>query len=162
MIRRPPRSTLFPYTTLFRSIKPGDILTHIDGILIDTPSRLRSEEHTSELQSRGLISYAVFCLKKTKRATPRSRPGRYTGSVLSSRSRTGSRPRGVRDYRARALRLVERSRKFFFFFLMMGRPPSSPLFPSTTLSRSQVARGALRGAIRQMRGVVARLPLPEH
>src|ERR1043165_10061510 len=65
MIRRPPRSTLFPYTTLFRSRR-------VIAIEIEMPDRRRarrlhpdrSEEHTSELQSRGLISYAVFCLKK--------------------------------------------------------------------------------------------------
>src|SRR2546430_16867255 len=70
MIRRPPRSTLFPYTTLFRSRahavaraarrgrRPGD----------GSPparDRLRSEEHTSEL-SHSQISYSVFCLKKKK------------------------------------------------------------------------------------------------
>ena len=79
MIRRPPRSTLFPYTTLFRSAIIGGIgrfngqsvmvVGHEKGN--DTQSRIkhnfgRSEEHTSELQSRGLISYAVFCLKKKK------------------------------------------------------------------------------------------------
>src|SRR5216110_3705423 len=71
MIRRPPRSTqahtLFPYTTLFRSARhrrparrrrPGT-----------RPPAPRSEEHTSELQSRELISYAVFCLKKKKKKT---------------------------------------------------------------------------------------------
>src|SRR3546814_1109562 len=74
MIRRPPRSTrtdtLFPYTTLFRS-------WHLDGWFLQdfhvfSPNffrrlclrRLRSEEHTSELQSLMRISYAVFCLKK--------------------------------------------------------------------------------------------------
>src|SRR5216110_3675871 len=70
MIRRPPRSTqahtLFPYTTLFRS---HVLWTHRrdrplgDAVL---PGNVRSEEHTSELQSRELISYAVFCLKKKK------------------------------------------------------------------------------------------------
>src|ERR1044071_7132535 len=66
MIRRPPRSTLFPYTTLFRSICPVPKL----GIqMTKQPARgrfpcPRSEEHTSELQSRVDISYAVFCLKK--------------------------------------------------------------------------------------------------
>src|SRR5213596_3911428 len=68
MIRRPPRSTqdrtLFPYTTLFRSVvvaeRPGQ--HHEAGAR--NPDR--SEEHTSELQSHGLISYAVFCLKKIK------------------------------------------------------------------------------------------------
>src|SRR3546814_14608382 len=84
MIRRPPRSTrtdtLFPYTTLFRSGGGGDggggggggggagVL--IGGPLVlppqapSTAQAVRSEEHTSELQSLMRISYAVFCLKK--------------------------------------------------------------------------------------------------
>src|SRR2546429_3718134 len=65
MIRRPPRSTLFPYTTLFRS----QALARRYRFPLDAPwSKLpkkRSEEHTSELQS-SQISYAVFCLKKKK------------------------------------------------------------------------------------------------
>src|SRR3546814_9518802 len=80
MIRRPPRSTrtdtLFPYTTLFRS-GFGGIATQlgdngvlgaiINAVRSDTDSNiLRSEEHTSELQSLMRISYAVFCLKKKK------------------------------------------------------------------------------------------------
>src|SRR3546814_6805099 len=98
MIRRPPRSTrtdtLFPYTTLFRSIlQESDI--QIRGFKLRLPlevqfvftanpedytnrgsivtplkdrieSQIRSEEHTSELQSLMRISYAVFCLKKKK------------------------------------------------------------------------------------------------
>src|SRR2546421_6962264 len=81
MIRRPPRSTLFPYTTLFRSA--GDPVVHVQhGIgryrgLVDLDLGEgaaefllleyadRSEEHTSEL-SHDQISYAVFCLKKKK------------------------------------------------------------------------------------------------
>src|SRR3546814_3594500 len=91
MIRRPPRSTrtdtLFPYTTLFRSrigrLPPvPDFVEHGHGRLpvrgADTRGRdprrlshgqlrkMRSEEHTSELQSLMRISYAVFCLKKKK------------------------------------------------------------------------------------------------
>src|ERR1043165_7891543 len=75
MIRRPPRSTLFPYTTLFRSRRhvraTGERV--VDGALRGCrarrrASRGRSEEHTSELQSRGLISYAVFCLNDTATA----------------------------------------------------------------------------------------------
>src|SRR3546814_9582570 len=82
MIRRPPRSTrtdtLFPYTTLFRSLRiietrrePPTHGTHPDrrrlplaiaGRVVDDQDR--SEEHTSELQSLMRISYAVFCLKK--------------------------------------------------------------------------------------------------
>src|ERR1044071_10355548 len=65
MMRRPPRSTLFPYTTLFRSLcfSSGDC-TGIGRLHLDRAVRGedRSEEHTSELQSRVDISYAVFCL----------------------------------------------------------------------------------------------------
>src|ERR1051326_9511391 len=64
MIRRPPRSTLFPYTTLFRSgrdTSPGRAAGRADG---GQDCGFRSEEHTSELQSHSFISYAVFCLKK--------------------------------------------------------------------------------------------------
>src|SRR3546814_9254093 len=97
MIRRPPRSTrtdtLFPYTTLFRSCdreKPRDE-THpgddgrackrfggeCDGRAAQpgeqhaSRARIRSEEHTSELQSLMRISYAVFCLKKKKKQEER-------------------------------------------------------------------------------------------
>src|SRR3546814_5796934 len=83
MIRRPPRSTrtdtLFPYTTLFRSCcilaTVAASFTNFSGLGIaprlarkqDGRSRwVRSEEHTSELQSLMRISYAVFCLKKKK------------------------------------------------------------------------------------------------
>src|SRR3546814_3657479 len=102
MIRRPPRSTrtdtLFPYTTLFRSVRQrgrekaqvreerpvlvgvrlpvdhaveprlvGGERRHRVGL--GSARVLRSEEHTSELQSLMRISYAVFCLKKKKQAT---------------------------------------------------------------------------------------------
>src|ERR1051325_9482063 len=65
MIRRPPRSTLFPYTTLFRSARSPEELIFVRDL--GEWHRLgadRSEEHTSELQSPYVISYAVFCLKK--------------------------------------------------------------------------------------------------
>src|SRR6266487_3687251 len=51
MIRRPPRSTLFPYTTLFRSRRPSAIRVNSNSKLPTAPSPPRSEEHTSELQS---------------------------------------------------------------------------------------------------------------
>src|SRR5438034_1954568 len=95
MIRHPSRSTLFPYTTLFRSASDGMSKLALEDHIVDilgfvaadlesaqTPReqvdkshgmsdgaglfrRLRSEEHTSEL-SHTVISYAVFCLKKKK------------------------------------------------------------------------------------------------
>src|SRR5207249_9319297 len=55
MIRRPPRSTLFPYTTLFRSFSPSLLPVKTQLLLADLCNNapgLRSEEHTSELQSR--------------------------------------------------------------------------------------------------------------
>src|SRR3546814_20763688 len=79
MIRRPPRSTrtdtLFPYTTLFRSktlirrrlaLMLGLARHRRATLQLARDGRLRSEEHTSELQSLMRISYAVFCLKKHK------------------------------------------------------------------------------------------------
>src|SRR5256885_17228569 len=79
MIRRPPRSTLFPYTTLFRSHRarvayPGDDQGH-DGEG-DRPARVRvdvrpmpEDRKSTRLNSSHLvISYAVFCLKKKKKA----------------------------------------------------------------------------------------------
>src|SRR3546814_8654933 len=80
MIRRPPRSTrtdtLFPYTTLFRSVGygftyQGSMVVRNDVTAGPLPKSddyfvHRSEEHTSELQSLMRISYAVFCLKKKK------------------------------------------------------------------------------------------------
>src|SRR5256885_8893334 len=66
MIRRPPRSTLFPYTTLFRSHpvpeRRGPYLRRLCGI-----ARPRQDRKSTRLNSSHLvISYAVFCLKKKK------------------------------------------------------------------------------------------------
>src|SRR2546430_8463475 len=70
MIRRPPRSTLFPYTTLFRSVKSG-ARQHsgyfIAGslILVGLMFLSRSEEHTSELQSQSNLVCRLLLEKKT-------------------------------------------------------------------------------------------------
>src|SRR3712207_7205287 len=88
MIRRPPRSTLFPYTTLFRSLptRPGlgteshDISFSKDGtraysaalsqgVVIDTTNPGRDRKSTRLNSSHANISYAVFCLKKKKITT---------------------------------------------------------------------------------------------
>src|SRR3989442_11261495 len=74
MIRRPPRSTLFPYTTLFRSQaeKPHSlpITGHPAGV--NAHFVLRSEEHTSELQSRPHLVCRLLLEKKKKKQKPPS------------------------------------------------------------------------------------------
>src|SRR5690348_18012442 len=75
MIRRPPRSTLFPYTTLFRSCS-GFEMSRQPGSWshfwpCSRPPWPRSEEHTSE-SSHPSISYAVFCLKKKNKQYPQN------------------------------------------------------------------------------------------
>src|SRR2546430_12844677 len=67
MIRRPPRSTLFPYTTLFRSKIPDwgrVLLSDTVGFIRDLPHR--SEEHTSELQSQSNLVCRLLLEKKKK------------------------------------------------------------------------------------------------
>src|SRR5690242_21088979 len=82
MIRRPPRSTLFPYTTLFRSLPPqwgrdmpGHSTDHagLEILPFDVCLRLlASDRKSTRLNSSHMsISYAVFCLKKKKRSTER-------------------------------------------------------------------------------------------
>src|SRR2546425_7906181 len=87
MIRRPPRSTLFPYTTLFRSLRAGADKVAVNTAAVRDPAlvtrladafgrqcvvaALRSEEHTSELQS---LAYLVcrLLLEKKKKCSNRS------------------------------------------------------------------------------------------
>src|SRR3712207_7553040 len=93
MIRRPPRSTLFPYTTLFRSLAAalpelefacglgtlsllaGDVVAEsllpVDGFLtVRAPGEPRSEEHTSELQSRQYLVCRLLLEKKNHLLAP--------------------------------------------------------------------------------------------
>src|SRR2546430_4679356 len=71
MIRRPPRSTLFPYTTLFRSKRDG--AWNVSSFLLQPTSflstglPLRSEEHTSELQSQSNLVCRLLLEKKKKK-----------------------------------------------------------------------------------------------
>src|SRR3712207_7778705 len=81
MIRRPPRSTLFPYTTLFRSpkdfaasIRPLSTSLKEDSITLDTKGAAAIVNGTDRKSTRlnsshANISYAVFCLKKNKQST---------------------------------------------------------------------------------------------
>src|SRR3712207_7444850 len=80
MIRRPPRSTLFPYTTLFRSWRDGGAVNAIDKarLVMDELAALHDEwqsrpDHRDRKSTRlnsshANISYAVFCLKKKKKS----------------------------------------------------------------------------------------------
>src|SRR2546429_5181583 len=87
MIRRPPRSTLFPYTTLFRSHDLQLICVHLLVVqhahsrVADRP-QVRSEEHTSELQSR--LHLVCRLLLEKKKETPD--PSTYMLSAIPSRS----------------------------------------------------------------------------
>src|SRR2546430_17422818 len=77
MIRRPPRSTLFPYTTLFRSLAPDPVRAgphrhrHLPAQGREEPGldRARSEEHTSELQSQSNLVCRLLLEKKKKTNT---------------------------------------------------------------------------------------------
>src|SRR2546430_4360766 len=77
MIRRPPRSTLFPYTTLFRSpsvrhqLPRASLTTRVGPHLLLVPDRVgrRSEEHTSELQSQSNVVCPLLLEKKKTRCT---------------------------------------------------------------------------------------------
>src|SRR3712207_7114490 len=89
MIRRPPRSTLFPYTTLFRSevARQADDRGGVERLLADRVERggaqrrgdqagkQRQDRKSTRLNSsHANISYAVFCLKKKRRSTQSGRP----------------------------------------------------------------------------------------
>src|SRR5258707_1466228 len=98
MIRRPPRSTLFPYTTLFRSAVGPDVLSgdpagvlahqqrHHAGDVLGLPQDIasvvallvRDRKSTRLNSSHANISYAVFCLKKKKKIATKSRHGLLT------------------------------------------------------------------------------------
>src|SRR5213075_2379250 len=99
---------------------------------------VRSEEHTSELQSRLVISYAVFCLKKKKKsiAPPTRSMLVDVGSIASSAPTS--------TLHSAELAIVNRI--VYIFFLMIRRPPRSTqqgtLFPYTTLFRSPGSRSA--------------------
>src|SRR5256885_11350155 len=94
MIRRPPRSTLFPYTTLFRSLAaledPGDLGSASDLALDLIDVRRLADRKSTRLNSSHLvISYAVFCLKKKNQHPPlplrrylRHRPARRESEHL--------------------------------------------------------------------------------
>src|SRR2546429_2648365 len=93
MIRRPPRSTLFPYTTLFRSTQgehnsAWEVMDAIKDDLSDCgwddPVVVEDRKSTRLNSSHGYISYAVFCLKKKKKASITHTP-RVTAKLSTNR-----------------------------------------------------------------------------
>src|SRR2546427_8755097 len=94
MIRRPPRSTLFPYTTLFRSAvylglrvaadAVGPELTHMVEVVFLEKDYFRSEEHTSELQSQSNLVCRLL-LEKKKETTQTQRHSSTRSSLTSER-----------------------------------------------------------------------------
>src|SRR5438105_11147712 len=98
MIRRPPRSTLFPYTTLFRSPDCGIACAEYlrDVIRYQTGGEIRSEEHTSELQSRvDLVCRLLLEKKKKKKKKQRNTKNNRTyidkrrQTIRANQARTG-------------------------------------------------------------------------
>src|SRR2546430_13281520 len=97
MIRRPPRSTLFPYTTLFRSPTTPKEMQQTFGRMVRSRIAMetgthspRSEEHTSELQSQSNLVCRLLLEKKKKSAPPASHVATYEslfGSVPRPRCR---------------------------------------------------------------------------
>src|SRR5213596_3263577 len=139
MIRRPPRSTqdrtLFPYTTLFRSTPSISLRDSSSQAKTLPPAGKRSEEHTSELQSHGLISYAVFCLKKKKNVQHLLSAALYAQELHQHDNNAVE----LTNDRVIAVCNIGAFTRRFFFFLMLAHPPVSTqdrtLFPYTTLFR---------------------------
>src|SRR6266571_4860113 len=136
MIRRPPRSTLFPYTTLFRSRWPwGRSRTRAAGC--GPPDPARSEEHTSELQSHVNLVCRLLLEKKKKQKTVDhfNKPEvNREAEIQAIIDLLLSRP-GVDLQRFAYMGHSYGAQWGFFFFLMIRRPPRSTLFPYTTLFR---------------------------
>src|ERR1022692_3543621 len=137
MIRRPPRSTLFPYTTLFRSnITTRRHPPHLNG----GPERcsyIRSEEHTSELQSPCNLVCRLL-LEKKNNDLAAGAAGSLTKDAAAPAMQAGGRRVAPRHREAAVQRGhdgVFPSGADLFFFLMIRRPPRSTLFPYTTLFR---------------------------
>src|SRR6266571_3644562 len=135
MIRRPPRSTLFPYTTLFRSWECcSPPISCIWRMSTQSP---RSEEHTSELQSHVNLVCRLLLEKKKKKKND-----------IYFIKKKKQKNKNINKYNIIYCLMFFIFFKFFFlslflyciysfffFFLMIRRPPRSTLFPYTTLFR---------------------------
>src|SRR6266571_1109890 len=142
MIPPPPRSPLFPYTTLFRSGPPsGERHCRAWQRHRSTGGQSRSEEHTSELQSHVNLVCRLLLEKKNYSSAQwsctRSSPSSTSPPTARWKTRLSSCARSRCFF---CSRLDEgRVRFHLFFFLLIRRPPRSTLFPYTTLFRSRPA-----------------------
>src|ERR1022692_965543 len=115
MIRRPPRSTLFPYTTLFRSAGWHTLLgkPEVKPVMVTVP---RSEEHTSELQSPCNLVCRLLLEKKNRNRAVSSRdfacPDAASATIACSDSARLNSPSGT----DRVCTTRPRGRSCFFFF----------------------------------------------
>src|SRR3989442_6408850 len=101
MIRRPPRSTLFPYTTLFRSLLSLRVpelgaTNHLQVFLACGVDLLRDRKSTRLNSSHVRISYAVFCLKKKTSSWTANWPECHARDEARSPTRAHRPPRGAR------------------------------------------------------------------
>src|ERR1017187_2097968 len=136
MIRRPPRSTLFPYTTLFRST--GGIGEHSPEIRRRICAGLEWADRKSTRlnSSHRCISYAVFCLKKKILVSGQDRRGLVAAlaQVLSVHGANSLQSDQYTD--AAFVQFFQRiCFDFSDFFLMIRAPPSSTPFPSRRMFR---------------------------
>src|SRR3954462_10568228 len=117
MIRRPPRSTLFPYTTLFRSNDTAttEIYTLSLHDALGGRRMIRSEEHTSELQSHDNLVCRLLIEKKNKAIL-----GSISIAKLSAQESTQE--FAYKKYYSES-----------YLFLIQRRPPESTLFPFTPI-----------------------------
>src|SRR5687767_15526534 len=98
MIRPPPRSTLFPYTTLFRSVRPGSMMRRIGRLnsvsrreICFPSAAIRSEEHTSELQSLAYLVCRLLLEKKKDQRQVLYPDGIHGAATASGARRTRNR-----------------------------------------------------------------------
>src|SRR6266581_3018117 len=139
MIRRPPRSTLFPYTTLFRSRPRHATIPPLPTSAVASSLTGRDRKSTRLNSSHPSISYAVFCLKKKNDNAVRSNEATTYDVGLCPRYGFHSYLLRRRSRHPCACRLHLGAGDYRFFFLMILRPPRSTLFPYTTLFRSETS-----------------------
>src|SRR4029434_8471644 len=132
MIRRPPRSTLFPYTTLFRSVDASLNMTSLSkrSVMWTNKKIIRSEEHTSELQSH--LNLVCRLLLETKKYTSELQPNLHLECrFIHERihTRTQKRTRCVHTHEITTYSVRRSVLYAFLFFFNDPAPPDFSPFP---------------------------------